>query len=110
MRRTGEGYKKERGGREDARRGRPKVFSIGYTEIANALAPRDLDPSTLMKADQTLWGVAERVGQPKLQEIITRGQYNHPDGLYFGGTHRPGVRTRFAQSSALSCPTQPECS
>ncbi|MEO1171359.1 MAG: M14 family metallopeptidase [Myxococcota bacterium] len=56
-----------------------------YAALADALAPADLDPSTLMKADQVLWGFAERIGQPKLQEIITRGQYDHPDGLYFGG-------------------------
>lgn len=66
----------------------PLPENDAYSEVAESLAPKDLAPSTLMKADQHLWGLADRLGQPRLQAIITRGQYAHPDGLYFGG-HAP---------------------
>ncbi len=59
-----------------------------YGEIASSLAPPDLNPSTLLKADEQLWAMAERLGHPTLQAVITRGQYVHPEGLYFGG-HAP---------------------
>ncbi|MEL6339334.1 MAG: M14 family metallopeptidase [Myxococcota bacterium] len=66
-----------------------------YTRLADALAPDDLHPSTLLKADETLWAFAEAQGQVRLQEIITRGQYDHPMGLYYGGQEASWSQTTF---------------
>lgn len=65
----------------------PLPVNPQYEELTAALVPDDLEPATLLKADQTLWEIGQRVGQSRLQEAITRGQYSHPDGLHFGGQH-----------------------
>lgn len=57
----------------------------GYEELSAAIAPPDLNGETLKAADQTLRAYAKRHGAFALQEAISKGQYAHPDGMYFGG-------------------------
>jgi Protein of unknown function (DUF2817) len=56
----------------------------GYAELDGLLNPRRppsrWEPFTL----KALWAVA-RHGMPALQQAIASGQYDHPQGLFFGG-------------------------
>lgn len=57
-----------------------------YEALAEAIAPRDVTPAALKKANAALRAFEARHGAFALQEAISRGQYRHADGLYFGGT------------------------
>lgn len=57
-----------------------------YDRLAEAIAPRTLSPGAIRHANATLRDYAAKYGFFALQEAISRGQYRHPDGLYFGGT------------------------
>jgi hypothetical protein len=57
-----------------------------YDALADAIAPRTISPAAMKKANAKLSAYAAKHGPFALQEAISRGQYHHPDGLYFGGT------------------------
>ncbi|HWU25635.1 MAG TPA: DUF2817 domain-containing protein [Rhizomicrobium sp.] len=57
-----------------------------YDKLADAIAPRAISRAAMKKADAQLTEFAATRGPFALQEAISRGQYQHPDGLYFGGT------------------------
>ena len=57
-----------------------------YDALADAIAPRAISPAAMKKANATLIDFSKKHGALALQEAISRGQYHHPDGLYFGGT------------------------
>lgn len=57
----------------------------GYEELKHAIAPADLKPETLKAADDTLRAYSKKHGAFALQEAISKGQYAHPGGMYFGG-------------------------
>jgi len=63
----------------------PYPMNLGYELLKSAIAPRDLKPETLEAADQKLQTYAREHGPFALQEAISKGQYTHPDGMYFGG-------------------------
>lgn len=56
-----------------------------YDSLAPALNPEWLDEETDAAGRRTLLAFAERHGFARLQEALTRGQYAHPRGLYYGG-------------------------
>jgi hypothetical protein len=56
-----------------------------YDGLATAIAPRDLEPATLAAANETLLAYGRAQGLDALQAAVTRGQYRHPDSLWFGG-------------------------
>jgi hypothetical protein len=56
-----------------------------YEALADAIAPATLAPAAMKKANAKLSAFARRFGAFALQEAISRGQYRHADGLYFGG-------------------------
>jgi hypothetical protein len=66
--------------------GGPYPKNLGYEELKQAIVPPDLKPETLKAADQILRAYAKKNGAFALQEAISKGQYDHPDGVYFGGT------------------------
>ena len=57
-----------------------------YDSLADAIAPKTISPAAMKKANARLTDFAKAHGAFALQEAISRGQYHHPDGLYFGGT------------------------
>ncbi len=57
-----------------------------YDRLAEAIAPRTISPQAIKRANAALCGYAARYGSFALQAAVSRGQYRHPDGLYFGGT------------------------
>ena len=58
----------------------------GYDEIAEHLAPVDLGPDTLKTADEALMAYGFEHGMEALQAAVSGGQYDHPDGLFYGGS------------------------
>jgi hypothetical protein len=67
-----------------------------YEVLADAIAPRTLAPPALRKANAKLGAFARVHGALALQEAISRGQYRHADGLYFGGA-RPSWSAEMLQ-------------
>jgi hypothetical protein len=55
-------------------------------ELHDALVPADWTGEAKKDANRFLAGIAGERGMRYLQEAITRGQYRHPDGLFYGGT------------------------
>ena len=64
----------------------PYPLNLGYELLKPAIVPRDLKPETLEEADKQLRLYGKEHGVFALQEAISKGQYVHPDGMYFGGT------------------------
>jgi hypothetical protein len=65
---------------------RPLPANAGYAEIAHAVVPPVWPPTPENEA--VLAAYAARTGPKGLQAAISGGQYEHPQGLFFGG-HRP---------------------
>ena len=61
------------------------VPNADYDALAPAVNPERLDEATDAESRRALLGFAERHGFPRLQEALTRGQYRHPRGVYYGG-------------------------
>jgi Protein of unknown function (DUF2817) len=61
------------------------VPNPAYDELAAAVLPERLDEESDAASRRALLGFAERHGFPRLQEALTRGQYDHADGVYYGG-------------------------
>lgn len=57
-----------------------------YDELATALVPANTDPRTLAGADTRLESARLRLGQAAYEAAISRGQFRHPQGFYYGGT------------------------
>jgi hypothetical protein len=57
-----------------------------YDELHNALVPADWTGQAKKDANRFLAEIAAERGMRYLQEAVTRGQYRHPDGLFYGGT------------------------
>ncbi len=56
-----------------------------YAELAEAIAPKDISPEALRVADAKLDCFVAAHGQRGLQDALTPGQYQFPDGLFYGG-------------------------
>lgn len=57
----------------------------GYDALADALAPPRWDEDTRAATAKTLDAYGAENGLFALQAAISRGQYRHPDGLFYGG-------------------------
>lgn len=62
----------------------PLPANPAYSALHPVLLPPEWPPSEANT--QALLGLLNAHGLQALQAAITRGQYQHPDGLYFGGT------------------------
>lgn len=57
-----------------------------YDELHDALVPSSWLSAERAEADALLARIGAARGLRYLQEAVTRGQYRHPDGLFYGGT------------------------
>lgn len=64
-----------------------------YVGLHSMLAPERLDDESLANCDRALSLYAQTHGTKALQAAISRGQYTHQDGLFFGG-HQPSWSNR----------------
>lgn len=56
-----------------------------YDLVHAALVPTAWEGEQRQAADQVLVRFAAECGMRRLQTAVTRGQYRHPDGLFYGG-------------------------
>lgn len=61
----------------------PLPKNPGYDELASLIVPSTWPPAEAVEA--RLHDYAARHGLPALQQAISGGQYDHPDGLFYGG-------------------------
>ena len=61
----------------------PLPGNPGYDELAGAIVPSAWPPSA--EAEAMLASYAQQHGPAKLQEAISGGQYDHPEGIFYGG-------------------------
>ncbi|MBI1239781.1 MAG: DUF2817 domain-containing protein [Alphaproteobacteria bacterium] len=65
--------------------GAPHPVNAGYRELASAIAPREWGKGKTAAPNAVLRQYVQDNGAFALQEAISAGQYEFPDGLYFGG-------------------------
>jgi hypothetical protein len=61
----------------------PPPTNPGYDALSDAIVPPEWPPSE--QAQARLMAYAHEHGMAKLQEALSCGQYDHPDGIFFGG-------------------------
>jgi hypothetical protein len=59
--------------------------NAGYDELHAALCPRDWNDASLAESNRVIEAYREEHGAWALQKAIAGGQYNHPDGIFYGG-------------------------
>ncbi len=77
-----------------------------YESLKDAIAPANLDPGTLEASSKTLRAYAKEHGAFAMQETVSKGQYTHPEGLYFGGTREQwpaGLFRHIVRSEMAHC-------
>lgn len=60
--------------------------SPGYAELHPALVPAAWTGEARKTADAVIEAYIQREGLPAFQQVTSRGQYAHPDGLFYGGS------------------------
>jgi Protein of unknown function (DUF2817) len=65
----------------------PRRANPAYEEIHTALVPPDWDGTARASADADLRRYIDKRGMRTLQAAVFGGQYDHPDGLVYGGRH-----------------------
>src|SRR5258706_9790264 len=58
-----------------------------YAALAAEISPRDISEVAMRKANAKLTDYLKTYGAFALQEVISRGQYAFPEGVYYGGAH-----------------------
>ncbi|ODT36424.1 MAG: hypothetical protein ABS55_06215 [Lautropia sp. SCN 70-15] len=62
--------------------------NLRYEEVHSHLVADVSDPNEWQRAEQGLVAVLDRLGEDALFDAVARGQYTHPDGVFYGGTQR----------------------
>jgi hypothetical protein len=77
--------------------GAPYPVNTDYVNLHEFLLPECWCPEARAEADKGLDAFSAEHGQFALQAAISRGQFSHPDGLFFGG-HAPTWSNRTLRS------------
>ena len=56
-----------------------------YDALHPALCPKRWDAAALAEMARTIDAYVDKHGAFALQAVVTRGQYDHPDGIFYGG-------------------------
>jgi hypothetical protein len=64
----------------------PYPTNGGYEQLKAAIAPKDLEADTLRRGSELFRDFIKEYGPFTMQEAVSKGQYAHPDGMYFGGS------------------------
>jgi len=63
----------------------PPPANEDYGGLAHLLVPDVWDEHTQQSTTSQLLAYAEEFGFPRLQEVVSGGQYTHPTGVFYGG-------------------------
>jgi hypothetical protein len=63
---------------------KPLPVNEGYREVQHLMLPAEWPPAAAN--DAAIAGLIAARGQPWFQAAVTAGQYEYPDGMFFGGT------------------------
>lgn len=74
-------------------RSRPAPRNADYARIHSALCRSDVDEAGLRAAREFISRFEAEHGSARASSAIGKGQYDHPDGLYFGGASKPWSAT-----------------
>ena len=64
----------------------PLPVNDGYAELADILVPSEWTPEVQERTTGELFAKVTELGLERMQQIISGGQYDHPLGLFHGGT------------------------
>jgi len=64
---------------------RPPPVNAGYGLLRDAICPRDWNAQTLARTEVELQAYAAQHGGRGLQAAVTGGQWNDPEGVFYGG-------------------------
>jgi len=63
----------------------PLPVNAGYDRLRDAINPRDWNAETLARTEGELQAYAAEHGKRGLQAAVTGGQWNDPEGIFYGG-------------------------
>ena len=63
----------------------PHPANDAYDALHPALCPERWDAASLAEMERAIEDYVDRNGAFALQAVVTRGQYRHPDGIFYGG-------------------------
>ncbi len=63
----------------------PHPANDAYDALHPALCPERWNAPALAEMDRTIEDYVDKNGAFALQAVVTRGQYRHPDGIFYGG-------------------------
>ena len=66
-----------------------------YAKLHPVILPDNWDDKTVAKSTQKLEAYASKTSLYKLQSVLTGGQYDHPDGIFYGGREPTRAHERF---------------
>ena len=64
---------------------KPLPRNAGYDQLADAICPREWTEASHIAKQAQLQAFAQSHGVAALQKAVSGGQYNHPDGVFYGG-------------------------
>ncbi len=64
----------------------PRINNAAYSELAPDLVPASWNEEDQTRSNATLMVTLKEVGLEKFQQAVSGGQYDHPQGVFYGGT------------------------
>ena len=75
----------------------PHPKNAEYNKLHPVILPNDWHEKTVAASKEKLERYASKHTLYKLQSVLTGGQYEHPDGIFFGGKGPTGAQLRFRE-------------
>lgn len=64
----------------------PLPTNAGYADLADALVPATWSEEDQQRTLGVLMTALEQIGLEQLQQVVSGGQFDHPAGIFYGGT------------------------
>ncbi len=75
----------------------PPPRNTEYSKLHPFILPDVWDARTISKSTEELESYASKTSTFKLQSVLTGGQYDHPDGIFYGGRKPTKSHRRFME-------------
>jgi len=76
---------------------KPHPKNREYSKLHSTVLPKNWNKQTIAESTEKLERYASKHSLYKLQTVLTGGQYDHPDGIFFGGREPTATNKRFMQ-------------